>query len=96
MINYLDSFFDITHGWILGCQNQRYHKVYVFVMPLLVNFLRLFYVCRLNKKGQLALGERCILPNSGGKLQVWAVIFCDLEETRKSKFYDESRLRMFG
>ena len=66
------------------------------MMPLLVNFLRLFYVCRLNKKGQLALGERCILPNSGGKLQVRVVIFCDLEETRISEFYDVSRLRMFG
>ena len=67
-------------------------------MPLLVNFLRRFYVCRLNKKGQLALGERCILPNSGGKLQVRVVIhvFCDLEETRISEFYDVSRLRMFG
>ena len=96
MINYLDSFLDITHVWILGCQNQGKHKVFAFVMPLLVNFLRLFYVCRLNKKGQLALGERCILPNSGGKLQVRVVIFCDLEETRISEFYDVSRLRMFG
>ena len=68
-------------------------------MPLLVNFLRLFYVCRLNKKGQLALGERCILPNSGGKLQVRVVIFCDLEETRISEFYQacaRSALRALG
>ena len=67
-------------------------------MPLPVNLFRLFYVCRLNKKGQLALGERCILPNSGGKLQVRVVLFCDLEETIIfiSEFYDVSRLRMFG
>ena len=28
---------------------------------------------RLNKMGQLALGERCILPNKEKRLQVWVV-----------------------
>ena len=41
------------------------------------NYLSLhlcFLLPRLNKKGQLALGERCILPNNGGHLQVWVVL----------------------
>ena len=60
--------------------------VNIFPHSLKTEYLSFSQVCdvavlisapRLNKMGQLALGERCILPNKDQRLQVWVVFGSD-------------------